>query len=326
MKKHPIRIAVTGAAGQIGYALLFRIARGDIAGPDQPIVLQLLEIPSSQQALKGVVMELEDCAFPLLAGIVVTEDPDVAFKDANMVIMVGARPRSKGMERKDLLMTNAEIFKIQGFALNKSVSRDAKILVVGNPANTNALIAMSSAPDLDPNNFSAMIRLDHNRALSMLANKTGSSVSQITQLVVWGNHSPTMFADYRFALIDGKPLACDMQDKDWNTEVFVPTVAQRGTAIIEARGVSSAASAANAIIDHMRDWVVGSAGRWISMALPSDGSYNVPKGIFFGVPVTCEKGVIHRVPNLELNDFAKQKLQSAVDELMGERNAILSLL
>ncbi|PRC93416.1 malate dehydrogenase [Solimicrobium silvestre] len=326
MEKKPIRIAVTGAAGQIGYALLFRIAKGDITGTNQPIILQLLEIPSSQQALKGVVMELEDCAFPLLSDIIVTDDPSVAFQDANMVIMVGARPRSKGMERKDLLLANAEIFKIQGSALNQCVARDAKILVVGNPANTNALIAMTSAPDLDRNNFSAMIRLDHNRALSILAKKIGSPISQISQLIVWGNHSPTMYADYRFALNSDQPLAYNLQDENWNTEVFIPTVAQRGTAIIEARGVSSAASAANAIIDHMRDWVMGSNGRWVSMALPSDGSYGVPEGIFFGVPAICENGVIKRVANLEINEFSKRKLQSSVDELMGERKLILSML
>jgi malate dehydrogenase len=326
MKKEPIRIAVTGAAGQIGYALLFRIARGDITGTEQPIILQLLEIPSSQQALKGVVMELDDCAFPLLANIVVTDDPSVAFQDANIVIMVGAKPRSKGMERKDLLMANAEIFKIQGKALNHSVARDAKILVVGNPANTNALIAMTSAPDLDRNNFSAMIRLDHNRAASMLAKKVGASISDISQLIVWGNHSPTMYADYRFALNNGAPLAYSIKDKAWNTDLFIPTVAQRGTAIIEARGVSSAASAANAIIDHMRDWVSGSDGRWVSMALPSDGSYNIPEGIFFGVPVICEGGKIKRVPNLQIDQFSRQKLQNAVDELIGERDSIASLL
>lgn len=326
MKQKPIHIAVTGAAGQIGYALLFRIAQGDMTGKNRRIILQLLDIPSSLAALRGAVMELEDCAFPLLEGIIVTDDPLIAFQDAEAVIMVGARPRSKGMERKDLLKANAEIFKAQGKALNQSVGRNAKILVVGNPANTNALIAMTSAPDLGRENFSAMIRLDHNRALSMLAHKVGAPISNISQLVVWGNHSPTMYADYRFALNNGKPLAFSISDKTWNTEFFIPTVALRGTAIIEARGVSSAASAANAIIDHMHDWILGSEGRWVSMALPSDGSYNIPEGIFFGVPAICEGGLIKRVKNLEINEFAQEKLQNAIDELIGERDSISSLL
>lgn len=326
MNKSPIRIAVTGAAGQIGYALLFRIARGDIAGLDQPVILQLLETPQAQQALKGVVMELEDCAFPLLAGVIATDNPALAFKDANLAIMVGARPRSKGMERRDLLAANAEIFKVQGAALNDHATRDIKVLVVGNPANTNALIAMSSAPDLGISNFSAMIRLDHNRAATMLAQKLNCSVAQISQLVVWGNHSPTMYADYRFALQGNEPLAFKLQDENWNRDVFIPTVAQRGTAIIEARGASSAASAANAAIDHMRDWVMGSDGRWVSMALPSDGSYGVPEGIFFGVPTICKDGQIHRIPDLQIDAFSRQRLDLAIDELSGERQAVSSLL
>lgn len=326
MKKNPLRIAVTGAAGQIGYALLFRIARGDIAGIDQPIILQLLETSAAQQMLKGVVMELDDCAFPLLAGVIATDNPIVAFRDADMVIMVGARPRSKGMERRDLLAANAEIFKLQGTALNEVAKRDVKVLVVGNPANTNALIAMSSASDLGPDNFSAMIRLDHNRAATMLAKKINGSVTELSQLVVWGNHSPTMYADYRFVLHCGDSLTFKLQDEDWNQDVFIPIVAQRGTAIIEARGASSAASAANAAIDHMRDWVLGSDGRWVSMALPSDGSYDIPKGIFFGVPTICEHGRIKRVQNLHIDDFSRQRLDLAVQELMAEREAVSALL
>jgi malate dehydrogenase len=326
MKKAPIRIAVTGAAGQIGYALLFRIARGDIAGPDQPVILQLLEVPAARKALDGVVMELEDCAFPLLAGVIATDQPDVAFKDANLVIMVGARPRQKGMERRDLLAANAEIFKIQGKALNEAADRNVKVLVVGNPANTNALIAMSSAPNLSADNFSAMIRLDQNRAMTMLANKAGVAVDELSQLVVWGNHSPTMYADYRFALCKGEGLAAKLQDEVWNRDVFIPTVAQRGSAVIEARGASSAASAANAAIDHMRDWVMGSDGRWVSMALPSDGSYGIPEGIFFGVPAICEGGRIHRLGNLHIDAFARQRLDLAVDELTAEKLAIAALL
>ena len=326
MKKAPIRIAVTGAAGQIGYALLFRIARGDIAGPDQPVILQLLETPMAQQALKGVVMELEDCAFPLLTDIVATERPEVAFANANLVIMVGARPRSKGMERRDLLAANAEIFTVQGAALNAVAERDVKVLVVGNPANTNALIAMSCAPELGKDNFSAMIRLDQNRAMTMLAGKAGIPVSHLSQVIVWGNHSPTMYADYRFALGRGTSLSARIDDEDWNRNVFIPTVAQRGTAVIEARGASSAASAANAAIDHMRDWVMGSGGRWVSMALPSDGSYGIPEGIFFGLPVVCENGRIRRLPGLHIDDFARQKLDLAINELMAERAAVEALI
>lgn len=325
MSKAPIRIAVTGAAGQIGYALLFRIARGDIAGQDQPVILQLLETPAAQQALKGVVMELEDCAFPLLDGIVATDQAEVAFRDADLVIMVGARPRSKGMERRDLLAANAEIFKAQGAALNAVAKRNVKVLVVGNPANTNALIAMSHAPDLGPDNFSAMIRLDQNRAQTMLAHKIKASVNELTQLVVWGNHSPTMFADYRFSLHRGASLTDQLRDEAWNRDVFIPTVAQRGTAVIEARGASSAASAANAAIDHMRDWVRGSDGRWVSMALPSDGSYGIPKGIFFGVPVICENGSIHRLQGLDIDSFAREKLDLSIAELMAEREAVVGL-
>jgi malate dehydrogenase len=320
--KQPLRITVTGAAGQIGYALLFRIARGDLVGNDQPVILQLLEVPAAQAALAGVAMELEDCAFPLLADVVITDSPEVAFRDADLAILVGARPRSKGMERRDLLAANAEIFKVQGAALNRVAKRDVKVLVVGNPANTNALIAMSSAPDLAHENFSAMIRLDHNRAATMLAKRAGCGVGELSRLVVWGNHSPTMYADTRFALAGGQPLAAPAQDTQWLREQFIPTVAQRGTAIIEARGASSAASAANAAIDHIRDWVLGSDGRWVSMALPSDGSYGIPEGIFFGVPVCCADGKIDRVRNLNIDAFSRERLELAISELMGERAAV----
>ncbi len=286
--KSPVRVAVTGAAGQIGYALLFRIASGEMLGKDQPVVLQLLEIPDekAQKALKGVMMEIDDCAFPLLAGMSAHADPTTAFKDADYALLVGARPRGPGMERKDLLSANAQIFTAQGKALDAVASRSIKVLVVGNPANTNAWIAMKSAPSLPRRNFTAMLRLDHNRAASMLAAKIGKPVSSIEKLAVWGNHSPTMYPDYRFATADGQPVKTMINDDAWNRDVFLPTVGKRGAAIIEARGLSSAASAANAAIDHVRDWVLGTNGRWVTMGIPSDGQYGIPKDTMFGFPVT----------------------------------------
>ncbi len=326
MAKSPVRIAVTGAAGQIAYALVFRIASGALLGPDQPVILHLLDLPQMQGALGGVMMELEDCAFPLLAGMVATDDPKVAFKDIDIGFLVGARPRSKGMERKDLLGANAEIFTVQGRALNEVAKRSARVLVVGNPANTNAYIAMKSAPDLSPDCFSAMIRLDHNRAASMLAAKAGVNVGDVGKLIVWGNHSPTMYPDYRFAEAGGRKLAEAINDEAWNRDVFIPTVGKRGAAVIEARGASSAASAANAAIDQVRDWVVGSDGRWVSMAIPSDGSYGIPEGIMFGVPVTTQGGVVTRVPNLAIDAFAQSRLDITLNELKEEREAIAHLL
>ncbi len=286
--KKPVRVAVTGAAGQIGYALLFRIASGEMLGKDQPVILQLLDLPQAQKAVQGVMMELQDCAFPLLDSMIATDNPEVAFKDADIAILVGARPRGPGMERADLLQANAQIFTVQGAALNKVASRNVKVLVVGNPANTNAYIAMKSAPDLPAKNFTAMLRLDHNRAASQLAEKTGKAVRDIEKLCVWGNHSPTMYADYRFATIGGESVKDLINDQDWNANVFLPTVGKRGAAIIEARGLSSAASAANAAIDHIRDWVLGTNGKWVTMGIPSDGSYGIPAETMFGFPVTCE--------------------------------------
>ncbi|HET9148415.1 MAG TPA: malate dehydrogenase [Acetobacteraceae bacterium] len=326
MAKSPLRIAVTGAAGQIAYALIFRIASGSLLGPDQPVILHLLDLPQMQGALKGVMMELEDCAFPLLAGMMATDDPKAAFRDIDLGFLVGARPRGKGMERKDLLGANAEIFTVQGRALNEAAKRDAHILVVGNPANTNAYIAMKSAPDLSPDCFSAMIRLDHNRAVSMLASKAGVEVGSIGKMVVWGNHSPTMYPDYRFAEANGRKLAEIINDEAWNRDVFIPTVGKRGAAVIEARGASSAASAANAAIDQMRDWVIGSRGRWVSMAIASDGSYRVPEGIMFGVPVTAEAGRVTRIQNLPLDEFSRSRFELTLNELKEERDAIAHLL
>jgi malate dehydrogenase len=324
--KAPMRIAVTGAAGQIAYALLFRIASGSLLGPDQPVILHLLDLPQMQGALKGVMMELEDCAFPLLAGMAATDDPKAAFKDIDIGFLVGARPRSKGMERKDLLGANAEIFTVQGRALNEAAKREARILVVGNPANTNAYIAMKSAPDLSPDCFSAMIRLDHNRAISMLAQKADIPIAAVEKFVVWGNHSPTMYPDYRFAEADGRKLSEVVNDETWNRDVFIPTVGKRGAAVIEARGASSAASAANAAIDQMRDWVLGSNGRWVSMAIASDGSYGVPEGIMFGVPVTAEAGRVTRIRDLPLDEFARSRFELTLNELKEEREAIAHLL
>ncbi len=328
MSKPPVRVAVTGAAGQIGYSLLFRIASGEMLGKDQPVILQMLEIadPKAQNALKGVMMELDDCAFPLLAGMVPASDPKVAFKDADIALLVGARPRTKDMERKDLLEANGAIFTVQGKALNDVAKRTVKTLVVGNPANTNSYIAMSSAPDLPRENFTAMLRLDHNRALSQIAAKTGKPVDAIEKLIVWGNHSPTMYPDYRFATIGGQPAPKVVNDESWYRDTFIPTVAKRGTAIIEARGLSSAASAANAAIDHIRDWVLGSNGRWVTMGIPSDGSYGIPEGIMYGVPVTCANGKYERVKGLEIDAFSRGKMDATLKELQEERDAIKHLL
>ncbi|MBO9540041.1 malate dehydrogenase [bacterium] len=324
--KAPVRVAVTGAAGQIGYSLLFRIASGEMLGKDQPVILQLLDLPVAQAALKGVMMELEDCAFPLLAGMVGTDDPEVAFKDADIALLVGARPRGKGMERKDLLEANAAIFTTQGKALNKVAKRDVKVLVVGNPANTNAYIAMKSAPDLNPRNFTAMLRLDHNRALSQLASKTGKAVGGIKKMVVWGNHSATQYPDYRFATIDGQGVQGMINDAAWNKDTFIPTVAKRGAAIIEARGLSSAASAANAAIDHVRDWVLGSNGEWVTMGVPSDGSYGIPEGVIYGFPCTCENGDYKIVQGLDIDAFSKERMDATLQELNEERDGVKHLL
>ncbi|WP_287881270.1 malate dehydrogenase [Aquitalea sp.] len=323
--KAPVRVAVTGAAGQIGYSLLFRIASGEMLGKDQPVILQLLDLPQAQTAVKGVMMELEDCAFPLLAGMVATDDPNVAFKDAQVALLVGARPRSKGMERKDLLEANGAIFTVQGKALNDHADRNVRVLVVGNPANTNAWIAMKSAPDLNPKNFTAMLRLDHNRALSQIAAKTGKPVSAIKDLAVWGNHSPTMYADYRFATIDGQSVKAMINDEAWNRDVFLPTVGKRGAAIIEARGLSSAASAANAAIDHIHDWVLGSNGKWVTMGIPSDGSYGIPEGVMYGFPVVCENGEYKIVEGLEVDEFSRERMNFTLAELEEERAAVAHL-
>ena len=322
--KQPVRVAVTGAAGQIGYSLLFRIASGEMLGKDQPVILQLLEIPveKAQQALQGVIMELDDCAFPLLVDVIGTDDPKVAFKDADYALLVGARPRGPGMERADLLQENAKIFTVQGKTLNEVASRDVKVLVVGNPANTNAYIAMKSAPDLPAKNFTAMLRLDHNRALTQVATKTGKAVKDIKKLIVWGNHSPTMYADYRFATINGESVKEMINDQDWNANTFLPTVGKRGAAIIEARGLSSAASAANAAIDHMRDWALGSNGEWVTMGIPSDGSYGIPEGVMFGFPVTAENGEYQIVQDLQIDDFSQERINITLNELEEERAAI----
>ena len=331
MTKKPVRVAVTGAAGQIGYALLFRIASGEMLGRDQPVILQLLEIPDekAQKALKGVMMELEDCAFPLLAGMEAHSSPETAFKDTDYALLVGSRPRGPGMERAELLSINGAIFTAQGKALNAVASRSVKVLVVGNPANTNAYIAMKSAPDLPRENFTAMLRLDHNRALSQLAAKTGKPVASIKNLAVWGNHSPTMYADYRFATIDGASVKDMINDPVWNKDVFLPTVGKRGAAIIEARGLSSAASAANAAIDHMRDWALGTGGTggsWVTMGVPSNGEYGIPKDVMFGYPVTCEAGKYRIVPDLSIDEFSQACIDKTLAELTGEQDGVKHLL
>jgi malate dehydrogenase len=324
--KAPKRVTVTGAAGQIGYSLLFRIANGDMLGKDQPVILQLLDITPALPAVNGVVMELEDCAFPLLAGVVVTDDPGVAFKDTDYALLVGARPRSKGMERKDLLEANGAIFTVQGKALSDHASRNCKVLVVGNPANTNAYIAMKSAPDLPKKNFTAMLRLDHNRALSQLAAKAGRPVDSIEKLIVWGNHSPTMYPDFRFAMAGGEPLKDLIGDEQWNRDTFIPTVGKRGAAIIEARGLSSAASAANAAIDHMRDWILGSQGKWVTMGIASGGSYGIPEDVIYGFPVTTENGEYTLVDGLEIDAFSRERMTATLDELIAERDGVKHLL
>lgn len=328
MSKPAMRVAVTGAAGQIGYALLFRIASGEMLGKDQPVILQLLEIPDekAQKALKGVMMELDDCAFPLLAGMTAHSDASAAFNDADVALLVGARPRGPGMERKDLLQVNAQIFTAQGKALNETASRNVKVLVVGNPANTNAYIAMQSAPDLPAKNFTAMLRLDHNRALSQLADKAGKPVADIEKLIVWGNHSPTMYPDFRFATVGGQSLAKLINDDQWNREVFIPTVGKRGAAIIQARGLSSAASAANAAIDHVHDWILGSNGKWVTMGITSDGSYDIPEGIIYGVPVTTENGEYTRIQGLEIDAYSRERMDFTLKELLEERDGVKELL
>ena len=329
MSKAPVRVAVTGAAGQIGYSLLFRIASGEMLGKDQPVILQLLDLPQAQKAVKGVIMELEDCAFPLLAGMVATDDPNVAFKDAQIALLVGARPRGPGMERKDLLTENAKIFTVQGAAIGQHADPDCKVLVVGNPCNTNAHIAMKTAEKfgrVNPKNFTGMLRLDHNRALSQLAAKSGRDVSSLEKIIVWGNHSPTMYADYRFCTSNGDSVKDLINDDAWNRDVFLPTVGKRGAAIIEARGLSSAASAANAAIGHVRDWVLGSQGKWVSMGVPSDGAYDIPEGIIYGVPCTTENGEYTVIKGLEIDAFSRERMNNTLNELLEERDGVKDLL
>ena len=330
MSKAPVRVAVTGAAGQIGYALLFRIASGEMLGKDQPVILQLLEIPDekAQNALKGVIMELEDCAFPLLAGIEAHSDPMTAFKNTDYALLVGARPRTKGMERADLLTANGAIFTVQGKAIAENAKEDVKVLVVGNPCNTNAYIAAAAARKVgrtNPNNYHGMLRLDHNRALSQLATKTGREVSSLKKLVVWGNHSPTMYADYRYCTSNGDSVKALVNDAVWNNDVFLPTVGKRGAAIIEARGLSSAASAANAAIDHIRDWVLGS-DEWVTMGVPSDGSYGIPKGIVFGFPCECKGGSFKIIQGLEIDAYSQEKINITLKELTDEAEAVKDML
>jgi malate dehydrogenase len=324
--KDPVRVAVTGAAGQIGYSLLFRIASGSMLGPDQPVILHLLEITPALDALKGVAMELEDCAFPLLAGIVQTDDPNVAFEGVNNALLVGSRPRSKGMERKELLEANGAIFTVQGKALSDNAADDVRILVVGNPANTNCLIAMNNAPNIPNERFTAMTRLDHNRAVAQLAAKTGTTVNDITNMTIWGNHSATQYPDLFHAEVNGKIAAELIDDQAWLESEFIPTVQQRGAAIIEARGLSSAASAANAAIDHVRTWVMGTdAGNWVSMAIPSDGSYGVPEGLLSSFPVTTSDGTYTIVQGLEHNEFSQARIDATVNELIEERDTVSEL-
>jgi len=320
--KSPVRVLVTGAAGQIGYALLFRIAAGDMLGKDQPVILHLLEITPALPALQGVVMELNDCAFPTLAGVVATDDVNVAAKDVDYALLVGARPRGPGMERKDLLEANGAIFAPQGKALNAHAKRNVKVLVVGNPANTNALIAQQNAPDLDPNCFTAMVRLDHNRALSQLAEKTGTHTTQIKQVTIWGNHSSTQYPDIHHASVNGK-AALSLVDEKWYKDTFIPTVQQRGAAIIKARGASSAASAASAAIDHMRTWALGTAeGDWASMGIPSDSSYGIKPGVIYGYPVTCKDGKFSIVQGLDINAFSRERMDATEKELREERAGV----
>lgn len=324
--KQPVRVAVTGAAGQISYSLLFRIAAGNMLGPDQPVILQMLEITPAMNALKGVAMELEDCAFPLLAGMVCSDDANVAFKDADYALLVGARPRGPGMERKDLLEANAAIFSAQGKAINDNANPNIKVLVVGNPANTNALIAQRNAPDIDPRQFTAMTRLDHNRAMSQLAEKTGKTINDVNKMTIWGNHSSTQYPDISDATVAGQ-AAADQVEQDWYKNDFIPTVQKRGAAIIDARGASSAASAANAAIFHMRDWALGSAENdWVSMGVYSDGSYGIDKGLIYSFPCTCKGGDWEIVQGLEIDDFSREKMAATEKELQEERDAVKHLL
>ena len=323
--KQPVRVTVTGAAGQIGYALLFRIASGAMLGDDQPVILQLLDITPALDALEGVKMELEDCAFPLLSGVVCTDDPNVGFKDADYALLVGARPRGPGMERKDLLEANAAIFSVQGKAIDENASKNIKVLVVGNPANTNALITQRNAPSISPRNFTAMTRLDHNRAMTQIAQKTGKTVNDVTNMTIWGNHSATQYPDLFNAKVDGK-TASDLVDQDWLENDFIPTVQQRGAAIIKARGASSAASAANAAIDHVRSWALGTDGDdWVTMGVPSDGSYGVPDGLLCGFPITCTDGAYSIVQGLDVDGFSRQRIDASVAELVAERDMVRGL-
>lgn len=324
--KNPVRVTITGAAGQIGYQLAFRIASGQMFGPDQPVTLQLLEIPPALPALEGVVMELEDCAFDTLAGVIATDDANAAFKDSEYALLVGARPRGPGMERKDLLEANAQIFSVQGKAMNDHANRDIRVLVVGNPANTNALIASSNAPDIDKSRFTAMTRLDHNRAMAQIAAKTGNHVSDVRQMTIWGNHSATQYPDIYHASVAGK-AAMDLVDESWLADEFIPTVQQRGAAIINARGASSAASAASAAIDHMHDWALGTPdGDWVSMAIPADGSYGIEEGVVYSYPVRCSRGEYEIVQGLDVNEFSRERMEATEAELREERAAIESLL
>ena len=324
--KEPVRVAITGAAGQISYSIIFRIASGSMLGPDQPVILQLLEIPPAMGALNGVVMELQDCAFPLVAGVVATDDANKAFKDTDYAILVGARPRGPGMERSDLLTANAQIFSAQGKALSDHANPNVKVLVVGNPANTNALITLKNAPNLNPKNITAMMRLDHNRSLSQIAAKTNSHTTKIEKMVVWGNHSATQYPDISYAAIDGKPVK-EMVDDEWNTNEFIPIVQQRGAAIIKARGASSAASAASAAVDHMRDWIMGSNGQWVSMGVYSAGnSYGIDEDLMYALPIICENGKWQEVSGLEVSDFSRERMKVTEEELKGERAGVADLL
>ena len=328
MSKAPVRVAVTGAAGQIGYSLLFRIASGEMLGKDQPVILQLLDLPQAQKACQGVIMELDDCAFPLLAGVFATEYPDIAFKDADICLLVGARPRGPGMERAELLTANGAIFTVQGKSIAENAKENVKVLVVGNPANTNAYIARSAAMKVgrtNPANYHGMLRLDHNRALSQVAVKSNRPVSSLSKMVVWGNHSPTMYADYRFCTSNGDSVKALINDEPWNANTFLPTVAKRGAAIIDARGLSSAASAANAAINHVRDWVLGSDD-WVTMGVPSDGSYGIPEGIVFGFPCECKNGSYKIIQGLEIDAFSQERLNKTLKELQEEADAVKSML
>jgi malate dehydrogenase len=319
---NPVRVTVTGAAGQIGYSLLFRIASGQLLGPDQPVDLRLLEIPQAMGALDGVAMELVDCAFPLLAGLDLHDNPSAAFDGVNIALLVGSRPRTKGMERAELLSENGKIFTVQGKALNDNAAPDVKVLVVGNPANTNCLIAMNNAPDIPRERFTAMLRLDHNRAIAQLANKLAVPVTDVSQMGVWGNHSPTMYPDLFHAQVRGEQAAKVVDDQEWIENDFLPNVGKRGAAIIEARGASSAASAASAAIDHVYDWVTGTDGRWVSMGIASDGSYDIPEGLISGFPCTCENGEYRIVPGLELDAFSREKIDASIAELVSERDTV----